>query len=121
MVYILIIPINTEYQPMNSTFTKTSKPEIFKAAWEMARHYAAEEGTGAKAQFARALREAHASAKSVDEMNRAAAERELAYQQDIYQEVQEARTALLNCGLRDSARKTGLRARLADLRARLAA
>lgn len=106
---------------MTTTFTKTSKSEIFKAAWEMARHYAAAEGTGSKAQFARALREAHASAKAADEYAREEAAREVARQTAAYEEMEEIQTSLLNCSVRSSARKDGLRARLAALRARLAA
>ncbi|WP_449410046.1 hypothetical protein [Methylobacterium komagatae] len=48
---------------MIATFTKS---QIFTAAWELAMAYAAEAGTGSKAQFARALRETYASFRQVE-------------------------------------------------------
>ncbi|MGW9821931.1 hypothetical protein ACUXK4_004520 [Methylorubrum extorquens] len=47
---------------MTTTLTKS---QIFTYAWELARTYAEIEGTGSRAQFGRALKEIHASAKMV--------------------------------------------------------
>lgn len=44
--------------------TKLTKSQIFTYAWELARTYAQIEGTGSRAQFSRALKEIHASAKA---------------------------------------------------------
>lgn len=57
---------------MTTTFTKS---QIFTAAWELARAYAKAEGTGSKAQFARALRDTYASVRQVEAEARAEAGR----------------------------------------------